>query len=275
MRISKIFNNNVVGVIDLEGREQVVMGKGIGFQKKANDVIDEKLVDKVFNLSSKDSTYFEKLASEIPYSYIKLSDKIITLATKRIGKKLNKHIYITLTDHLNFAIERKKKGITFQNALLWEIKKFYSLEFNIGLEALQIIKKTLDIDLTEDEAGFIALHIVNAQVDGKMYSAKTPEILQDILNIVKYSIGTELDENSLSYERFVTHLKFFIQRIFKNDLHENQDQSFYEEYLKKFPDATKCARKIGDYTYKKLDYKISTEELMYLTLHISRFLKYE
>ena len=36
---------------------------------------------------------------------------------------------------------------------------------------------------------------------------KLTVMVQDILNIVKYTYNTQLDENSLNYERFVTHLR--------------------------------------------------------------------
>ncbi|WP_283667804.1 CAT RNA binding domain-containing protein, partial [Escherichia coli] len=41
MQITKILNNNVVVVIDDQQREKVVMGRGIGFQKRAGERIKE------------------------------------------------------------------------------------------------------------------------------------------------------------------------------------------------------------------------------------------
>ena len=38
-------------------------------------------------------------------------------------------------------------------------------------------------------------------------------IMQDILNIIKYSYKIDFNEESVYYYRFVTHLKFFAQRI--------------------------------------------------------------
>lgn len=124
--------------------------------------------------------------------------------------KIERKLFLTLTDHINYAIERYQNGMEIKNALLWEIKRFYNHEYLIGKEALSIIKNRLAIELPEDEAGFIALHIVNAELDMAQVSqvSEMAKIIQHILNIVKYHFSMELDEYSLNYERFVTHLKF-------------------------------------------------------------------
>ena len=38
MQIAKVLNNNVVVVLDEHRREQVVMGRGLAFQKRPGDV---------------------------------------------------------------------------------------------------------------------------------------------------------------------------------------------------------------------------------------------
>ena len=138
-------------------------------------------------------------------------------AKQALGKKLSDNIYLTLVDHISFAIQRQEKGIVVRNALLWEIKRFYNHEYLIGKEALAIIKRRLEIELPGNEAGFIALHIVNAQLgNGEMQQTMAmPKMIQSILNIVRYQFHTELDENSVNYERFLTHLKYFLQRMYR------------------------------------------------------------
>lgn len=165
MKILKVINNNVVSSVDDREREIIVLGKGIGFQKSSGDDIQQDRIEKIFQLSTAANSQFEKLVEEIPYEYIKYTDEIVKEATEVLGRKLNRNIYITLTDHLHFAIERYRKNILFQNALLWEIKKFYSVEYTVGLHAVAMIKEKEGIELSADEAAFIALHIVNAEMD--------------------------------------------------------------------------------------------------------------
>ncbi|WP_313167644.1 CAT RNA binding domain-containing protein [Streptococcus parasuis] len=40
MQIEKVYNNNVIQTTDQQGRELIVMGKGLGFQKKAGEELD-------------------------------------------------------------------------------------------------------------------------------------------------------------------------------------------------------------------------------------------
>ncbi len=274
MKIAKIMNNNVVSALDEGTREIIVLGKGIGFQKHNGDLIDEAKVEKIFRLSEPSRSQFEKLVEEIPYEYVSYTDEIVREATKILGKELNKNIYITLTDHLHFAIERYRKNITFQNALLWEIKRFYSREYEVGLKAVELLKEREGVTLSADEAGFIALHIVNAEMDGNLSrTLSVPGMIKDLLNIVRYTFQVDLDEESLSYERFVTHLKFFIQRTLKQQCYPTEELELYELYRKKAPKSYECAKKIKKYMEEKTDTEVTDEEMMYLTVHISRVIK--
>ncbi|MDE6889865.1 MAG: PRD domain-containing protein [Eubacterium sp.] len=271
MKIVKVINNNVVSSVDDKECELILLGRGIGFQKNSGDEIEEDRIEKVFQLSSAANSQFESLVKEIPYEYIKYTDEIVKEAAEVIGRSLNRNIYITLTDHLHFAVERYRKNIVFQNALLWEIKKFYSREYAIGLHAVAMIKEKEGIELSADEAAFIALHIVNAEMDADMTkTADIPGMLRDMINIVKYTFHVTLDEDSLCYERFVTHLKFFIQRAIEQSYYPSEDCEFYNVYRKKYPKAYACARKIRTYMEEKTGNSVTDEEMMYLTVHISR-----
>ena len=126
---------------------------------------------------------------------------------------------MTLTDHINFAIERWQKGINLENALLWEIRRFYPQEYELGEYAVKLIGERLGIFLPEDEAGFIALHFVNAEYGTDIQDAvRFPNQMRDILDIVEEDLGIVLDEKSLHYERFITHMKFLLQRIYRKEL---------------------------------------------------------
>lgn len=270
MKIKKILNNNAAYSSDGGENEMIVMGRGICFGKKQGEEIDPAKVEKVFR-SKESNEQFMRLVEEMPYEEIKVADEIINYASERLGKRLCKNIYITLTDHLGFAVERKKQGLAIRNALLWEIKKYYSLEYEIGRHAVDVIRDRLGVELSEDEAGFFALHIVNAELDGSIHHTMvTPEIIKDILNIVRYSFTVEIDENSLSYERFITHLKYFLQRAEKNVYYPQDSNDIYEVVIRKFPDAYRCACRIKSYMELKYPQKITDDEMLYLTIHISR-----
>jgi beta-glucoside operon transcriptional antiterminator len=275
MEIVKIINNNVVSSMDAKGRETIVMGKGIGFGKKPGDTFDEGLVEKIFHLPDESKNQFEQLIAGIPYEHTKLASDIIAYANEYLGKKLSKSIYITLTEHLNYAIERQKKGIVFQNALLWEIKRFYTKEFEVGIRALEMIRATTGLEFAEDEAASLALHILNAEVDGINISdaMSMPGMIKDILNIVRYTMNMDIDEKTIAYERFMTHLKFFIQRAITRQYYNADNISEADEFrsfIEKSPKEYTAAVRIKSYMMAKMDYEVSEDEILYLTMHIRR-----
>ena len=270
MKIKKVLNNNAALASDENGNEIIYTGCGICFQKRPGDELDESKIEKTF-VMEKANEQFLKLVSELPYEQIQVADEIIRYASDNLGKRLCNNIYITLTDHLGFAIERSKSGTFLKNKLLWEIKTYYKVEYNLGRHALEIIKDKLGVDLPEDEAGFFALHIVNAELDGNIHhTMEAPEIIDDIISIVKYTYKKDLDEDSFSYERFITHLKYFLQRAERNAYYEPQDPGIFEIIMERFPEAYNCATRIKSYMESKYPEKLTDEEMLYLTVHIAR-----
>lgn len=219
---------------------------------------------------------FKSLLEHIPMKYISVSYDIIEYAENILNTRFNDFIYVTLTDHLNFAIQRNKENISYVNALLWEIKRFYSKEYEVGLKAIEFIKKELGVSFSEDEAANIALHLVNAKINSKSEIAETVQITkmtQDILNIIKYTFKIEPDETTLSYERFITHLKFFFQRIIKNNQVNTEDDFIYNEVRKKYRKSYECALKIQNYLMGIYKRELTKEEKAYLTIHIRRIIE--
>ncbi len=275
MIIYKILNNNVVLILDENDKEQIVMGRGIAYKKRVGDEIEENMVDKVFTLSDKNMTNkFTELLKDMPLDYVEVADEIIKYAKLQLGKRLNDNLIISLSDHIKTAVERHLDGINMKNFLLWDIKRFYKDEFVIGLEALKIIEKRIDVDLPEDEAGFIAIHIANSLMDESLTNMyDITKVMQEILNIVKYNLSITFDEESVYFYRFVTHIKFFSQRLITGKTFDDENDDNLLDIIKvKYQDSYKCVNKISEFIYKKYNYVISNEEKLYLTIHIAKIL---
>lgn len=272
MLIEKIINNNIVSAIDDEGKEVIVMGKGIGFSAKTAKEIQLDKIEKIFTISSQSlQEQFKELLKHMPLEHVKISSDIISYAKKNLKLELNQSIYVTLTDHINFAITRIKQGIKLQNALLWEIKRFYTYEYELGLYALKLIKERLNITFADDEAGFIAMHFVNAEYGTNIKDAlKFPNIVKDIIDITKNELNIELDESSLHYERFVTHIKFLLQRVYLNELLPDEEEELASLMEKKYNKEYACSKVIAKYIEDATNTAISGEEVMYLAIHIRR-----
>lgn len=279
MKIGKILNNNVVVVYEKNEPEKIIMGCGIAFHKKVGDYVDETKVDKVFSIVNQDiNLKLQQLLKDIPMEYIEITEKIVEYAKVKASKMLNDFIYITLPDHIHMAILREKEGVSTKNIMLWDIKRFYKDEFEIGLHALKFIEEKFQMKLSEDEAGFIALHIVNAQMDNDYNAIKeigsVTKLIHQIIKILKYHFHTDFDEESVYFYRFITHLKFFALRIFqKNSNQPDGDEELLALVKSKYKSSYECTMKIKDYIEKAYSYTISEEEKLYLTIHIERIQK--
>ena len=270
--IEKVINNNIISAYEKSGAEVIVMGRGIGFKKKQGEVVPADQISKIFRIKSRTLTeQFKELLANMPLERVRISDEIISHAKDHLKLKLNQSIYVTLTDHINFAIERVSQGIEPQNALLWEIKRFYPQEFQLGIYALELIHDRLGILLPEDEAGFIALHFVNAEYGTDIRDAvKFPDQMQAIVDIVERDLGMLLDESSLHYERFMTHIKFLIQRIYRKELLSSEDRELSLLMQRKYPREYQCSLKVAEYIMQATGSRLSEEEIMYLSVHIRR-----
>lgn len=270
--IEKVINNNIISAYEKSGAEVIVMGRGIGFKKKQGEVVPADQISKIFRIKSRTlAEQFKELLANMPLERVRISDEIISHAKDHLKLKLNQSIYVTLTDHINFAIERVSQGIEPQNALLWEIKRFYPQEFQLGIYALELIQDRLDILLPEDEAGFIALHFVNAEYGTDIRDAvKFPDQMQAIVDIVERDLGILLDESSLHYERFMTHIKFLIQRIYRKELLSSEDRELSLLMQRKYPREYQCSVKVAEYIMQATGSRLSEKEIMYLSVHIRR-----
>lgn len=272
MVIQKVINNNVISAYDVNQQEIVIMGKGIGFKAHTGELIDESKIEKVFRIENENlSRQFQELLENIPLEHMQLTSDIISYAIKNLNVQLNQNIYITLTDHINFAIQRQSQGIQLKNALLWETKKFYHQEYLMGKYAVDLLNEKLGTEFTEDEAGFIALHFVNAEYNTTINDTfEMTNMIQKILELVRLEMGIEFDEESLHYERFITHLKFLVQRLYRHELLKDEEIEFARMMENKYPKEYECSKHIAEYIEKEYGGGIASEEIMFLAIHIKR-----
>lgn len=273
MVIYKIFNNNAVVIKDEKGIEKIVMGCGLAFKKKCGEEVDESKIDKVFVLSDPDvNNKFQEIMTYIPSEYVELGEDVIKYAAKTLDKTLNDTIYISLIDHLYAAVKRYQEGILVKNAILWDIKRFYKDEYKIGLKVIEMIENRFSVRLPDDEAGFIAIHIVESTLrENSEDMHKIAEIISEISNIVKYNFHIVFDEDSVYFYRFITHLKFFAQRLLEGKTYLDDSQDDLLNAIKtKYVNSYECAEKVSKFIKTKYNYDVSNDEKLYLTIHIER-----
>lgn len=272
MNIDKIINNNIISSTDSEGRELVVMGRGIGFGKRLGQKIDESSIEKIFRMDNKDNLErFKELLSKLPLEYIQLSNDIISYAKDTIGIKLNQNVYLTLTDHISFAIDRFKEGMHFSNALFEEIKLFYPKEYLVGKYALHLIKEKTGLLMMDDEAASIALHLVNAEYDSKISDTfRMTKVIQEMVEyIVQYF--PKLQENSMHKDWLVSNLKYMAHRLMKIPPAEEQKDNEFNTIMKEYcKEEYKQVDGMNEFLKNKYECSMTEEEKIYLAVSIKR-----
>ncbi|MFC0523567.1 PRD domain-containing protein [Pontibacillus salicampi] len=272
MKINKILNNNAV-VVKEGTEEKIVMGAGIAFQKRKNDVINQHKIEKIF-VMSEENEKFQELLRSLPEEVIDIAEEIISYAEGYLQVPLSNHIHIGLTDHLSFAINRTKSGYPIKNKLLNEIKTLYAKEFHVGEWAIRYVKEQIGLTMPEDEAGHIALHIHTAKLDSSnMQSAiKHTSMITELLELLEERIGYPLQRNSISHQRMVTHLHFALNRFEMNEPFHDIDPDMLDLIKSKHEEAYRYAQAMGEYVEQEYNVSFPLSEVGYIALHIQRII---
>ncbi len=272
MKIKKLLNQNAVLVLD-NGQEKVAVGKGVGFNKKKNDLLSASMVERMFIMEPEGIQKLQILLSQIDEQYFLATEEIITYAERVLGEKLNEHINIGLCDHIAFAAENTQNNIIVRNKLLHEIETLYSEEFAIAQWAVEFLTKTLDIPFSYDEDGYIAIHIHSARNGQKDNSKSIRDItiVSEVIHLIEKELKINMHDEkmSLNYSRLVNHLRLFIQR-FQQNQYVVLDDEILEIVKKKYSDSYQIAQKIQLFLSKNFHYHVPDEELGYLAIHIER-----
>lgn len=276
-KIKKVLNSSVVLVEDEQRKDFILIGKGIGYGQKVGNIIKENQVDQMFipieNIKIKE---FIGLLDAIPPEFVELTQKIVTYAEEKLNTKLNTSIYFMLMDHLNFAVERYKKNINITNKVYWEIKNYYPEEFEIGVYALKRMNEKFQIDLPVEEAANIAFHLINAQGEQKesKNGMRYAKLIGGIVNLTRYTFNINMDEDNIHYTRFITHVKFFVERFYSDKMLDDKDNVLFKQLASLYPQAMDGAFKIKEYIKRVNGKDIPNEELAYLAVHIHRLITY-
>lgn len=272
MKITRILSNNAVMLVTPNEEEFVAVGRGVGFGKKPGDVAEQHLIENLFGKKNEGlGAYFATILGEIPAPTLQAVESVIRMAELSLKISAPETLFLALSDHINAAITRMEKGKPIHNGLMWEIRTFYPEEFSVALQAIEMLNRRLHFKLPDDEAGFIALHLANAVNDGSLQQhVKSAEILHDLINIVRYEMPGCYDEKNEVTQRFIVHLRFFIQRMLNKNQHEVGVPELYDGLPQMIPDAYKSTLRLGQYIEKTHHYTLNKDEFAFLALHLHR-----
>lgn len=272
MRSIKIYNNNAVSVVTPGGREAIVLGNGIGFHKRPGDEIDDHKIQKVYYIQDEMQLKFLQMLQDVRPDVMEATEQIIAHAEES-GCYMSSQATISLIDHISFAIERQSNGLSLPNLLLNETKLLYRKEYELGRQALEIIRERCGVTLPDDEAGYIAMHLVSISIN-RNAAYDILKFVKGALDIIKQSYGLTLDNESLDTMRLITHLKFLAYRIFQKSTWTDKGMDdLYESLVNRNAKSQECLLRIDAYCSETFQYTLSREEKFYLLIHLTKILQ--
>lgn len=278
MIVNKKFNNNVLLSVDKHGQEVVLMGKGLAFSSRPGDIVDESKIEKIFVMEKNHQPdQFIETLTNMSDIEIQIINKIIKDASDLLNTTFSNYLYLALGDHIRYAIKRYDENTELTNPLLWDIENIYPNEFKAAISALNTIMEYTGKPLKKDEAGYIALHFVNAQQENLSLqdTMKTPKMIKQIIRIIEYHYAMELDKNSVSYQRFLVHMRFFAQHVMGNVKIEHSELSVFANLKEKWNKAYGCVEKIDAFIQRQYHKEIGEDERFYLMVHIQRMTNFD
>ncbi|GGG80920.1 PRD domain-containing protein [Corynebacterium pelargi] len=279
MKTIKKLNNNAVLVEDGQGKECIVTGRGVGFGSVRGQEIDQEKVEKVFSLVGSPehgSDYLQDLLTTMPVDYLRIAQRILEIAASKIPAPLERNMLLPLADHIFGAVQRTEQGAAIADLFASEMQRFYPEEFALGKEALGIIAEATGVELPQGEAGFIALHLITAQ-GGQDASElmRISKVVHAIEQRVIELLRLEVDAQSLTYQRFITHLRFFAQRLITDEalaltIENEHGSEMLDTIALRHPEVVSCVHSVSIQLMAEFGYTIDDAEMLYLSLHLAR-----
>ncbi|HYK71569.1 MAG TPA: transcription antiterminator, partial [Pseudoneobacillus sp.] len=251
--------------------EVVVIGNGIGFNRKKGEELSTEAIEKLFVLTNeKEQTNYLKLLPFIEDDIQKVIISAIELIKQKKRSPLNEHIHVAFTDHLMFAINRIKNGLELGNPFLMETKTLYPEEFTIALDVVNMINEKLNVALPEGEAGFIALHIHSAIANKNLSEVNQyNQLISQLIDMVEENFQLKIDKESIDYMRLVRHLRFTIERV-KNGEVVSEPEKIAFLLKQEYPLCYNLSWKLIKVMQQTLQKPIYDAEAVYLTMHLQR-----
>lgn len=266
-RIIKVLNNNgILAFDDASGNEVIFLGSGVGFGHRSGARIEQMPTAKRYELVRTKDTALQQV-NEIDPIFIEAAGKIIEEAEQSLGA-LAGDILIPMADHLALAVLRAKRKQEFSNPFRQDIAILFEREYQAALRGRVLVEELTGVLVSEDEAGYLALHIhAGLSEENVAESLETARLVQHCIQLIENGIGHKLATDSLGYNRLASHLRYMIARM-RKDERTNLDLDEYAS--KSFPDSYALAQAVCAYAEAQLHLKAAREEVGYLAIHIQR-----
>lgn len=277
--IVQVLNNNCA-IVDLgKGRQALVKGRGVAYQKRKGGQLDNERIEKVMYLATKESQQnLAFLLKDIPINIVTTTYEIVDNAKSKYHYNLADFVYVTLADHIN-GMYKHLQNNTYQRTPVPDMQEQYPTEYHIAADGLKIINANLKVYFPKDEIKSIALHFINGRSEGEDVSAgnETSQITSDLNDLVQSILQKNMvlrnGSNQNFYDRLMIHLGYLAERLSQHQpSNERAIVKIEEEMKTSYPHSYKIAHEIYEAICSELDADLGINEELYLLIHIQRII---
>lgn len=270
-KVAKILNHNAILAIKEDGiQEYLLMGKGIGFGKKISETIEAGDDCRIYSLmdnTNEGTDGAKQLIKKIDPMYFEISNVILDRAEKEFGR-IDRSIMFPMADHIAFAAQRIKNGEAISNPLTQDIKILFYKEYKIASMVRPLLKNIDNIDVEDDEIGYLALHVHSAICDDKVSNAMIMAgSVRECITLIENDSKKHIDVQTMSYNLLMNHIKYMVARAIGGE-----DLKFdMNDYIRQnFPKAFEISKMVCNHLSEQLNCKLHENEIGYLAIHIAR-----
>ena len=267
-----MLNNNVVLARDEIGREAILTGRGLGFQRRRGQDVDASLISRRYILADNAQSVAEVIAG-IPLERLAFIERVFRKAARGLNTDVPSSTLIAVVDHINQAMARVYQGLTMDYPLRAEVAHLHPEELRLAEAMVEEINAAQKVQLPRGEAVALALHLFTAAIGAPSAQAASEQsrLIGQVMGLLEKSFGEAFDADSVNAARFAVHLRYFLVRARTAVQIEDGTSSLVAEALRiSDPDAYRVARRIRDLLEIRLNTAVTDDETAYLALHVAR-----
>lgn len=264
--ILKVLNNNSLLITDGK-HESIIIGKGIGFKRKPDEKIDKDiLVEKEYHLLS-DHDY--DVHSQNPKEIIINTAHIVDIVDDNIDGEIPEQSIRSLSNHVAAMLVRLENNEIFPNPFHHETVTLYGDSYTVALKVATQVEARINIVLPESEIDFLALYIygIISNYDQQDLNLRNA-IISEVSETIEDDLNINLNKSSVAYARFITHLKFLIERLTR--VEEVKSVPMVASLAEQYPEYMEMSEVIIEVLERQLNQTLTLDEQTYIALHLAR-----
>ncbi len=214
-----------------------------------------------------------RLLNLIDKESIRRLEELIYKAEEEMGYKLADSAYVGLIVHLALAIKRIKNNekIMIDQGFLKELKN--STEFEIAKALAQNISNHFNIEILEDEVGYITMHLMGSKNRGNIFQEEGKEVgnfelvklVREIIKTAEAESGIFIGNNQRLFLGLMNHLEPAIKRL---KLGMDIRNPLLEEIKLQYPQLLEVTTKSVKGLEAYLGLKLPESEIAYIAMHL-------